>query len=437
MGMARLAAGFAKEHRRNKMGVVLVLGEGLIEQGTVNVGPLKGPDLRRSLHRKAGNLLSDGIKETVFAAVPMMSNEAAGEWLLFAMLRRDGKAIRQEFRRQGVNVTRVASSRMAQVAAAAGHAEEDETVVCVGVGQTGVTISLVSEGQLAQITRLQGNYSESPSMATSLLQELRGLDAFWRKRSRGGKLSRVVLVGLDTESAEQIAPAIHASLPGTQVERFASPNEEQIAPEDLGRASALSAALASGELQVDFSIPLPPRVPVLAATALVVAVSTAGVANRVKDELIEERSDYLAEVEQLKERTAPVASLDAQFAEIESTLARLEAEQARQAALAAEGIDLKAVLPGTMNAFRGLAAPIAVTMEARKGEEVVFSGIASSDPNQSLQALQRLVVLLEATPWCEKVALRPPTGVPESQEGQEDLLEFSIQAEWALGEVSE
>ena len=225
--LARAAARLLKENRIRRRPCVLSLGSGMLEQRTVSLARLSPGDPRRALRRKAANFLESSLQDARYVAIPLKravddkGESEAAEWLLTAFELRYARALQLELRRLGFRIQYVVSERLAALQSAALHAaEEEEAVICVGAGVESVTISLVQGGGLVQQAVLHGAYSANANMAGALLQELRGFGAFWRLHSRGGSLGRVVLVGFDREESAQLAPAIHASLPGTEVHTF-------------------------------------------------------------------------------------------------------------------------------------------------------------------------------------------------------------------------
>lgn len=434
--LARAAAGLLKENKVRHVPCVLSLSEGMVAHRTVRLAELSAKERRRVLHRKAANLLEAPPADTLYAALPMAAapGDDAGavevrEWLLLALRRRDARALQLELRRLGVRVHGVVSALLAEMAAAASRAEaEDDAIICVGAGARAVTLGLVQHGELVQTTSLDGTYDANPSMASCLLQELRGFEAFWRKRSRGGELSRVVLVGFTPEHVVQLSPAIHASLPGTQVVTYPELDAGDL---PVDRVGALLAALVPGELQVDLSVPLPPRVPRMVVGALVACAAAAGVAWKGREHLVGEVARQRHEIEDLRERTADAAELDRRHDRMETALAALEAERARYDALLARGVNLGSLLADTLAAFANRGALLALRVDSdEEGGQVTLTGVTAPDPGRSLAALRALAADLERGPHLAGVVLQPPTGMPRKDADGQALLEFALEAAW-------
>lgn len=434
--LARAAARMLRENKQRRRPCVLVLGHGMVEHRTVRIAELAPAESRRVLHRKAANLLDASLADTVYAAVPLSKNDGEGqdgstrEWFLLALRRREARALQLELRRLGLRSARVFSDRLSMVAAAATLVEKaDEAVISVGVSDETMTISLVTGGELVQTTSLLGNYAENPYLASSLLQELRGFEAFWRKRSRGSSIERVALIGFNSEQAIHLAPALHASLPGAQVETL--PLAAGIDDLPVDRVSAMTAAQCGGPFQVDLALPLPPRVPRLVAAAMLAGVATAGVVWKGREHLLSETDRHRQAAESLRVRTAVAGKLDEHYALIEQAMAELGAEQQRQAALSLQGVNLTALLGDTGRAFQGRADMMILKVDATAaGEEVTISGSTEPDPGRSLESLRALERALELGPHFAEVFLKPPTGMPSDRDGGERLLQFSIEAIW-------
>jgi hypothetical protein len=417
---------------------ILSLGQGMVAQRHITLPGIAPKELRKILARKAGNLVDCDPADTLFSCLPLGHHEdnQEGKWLVLAMRRAQASELRLKLRHRGFKINKVVMGRQAFLAAAADSIEEEEgSRIVVGVETASVSVSLIDGPGLIQQSILPGAFTKST--ATMLVQELRGFEAFWRKTSRGQKLDRVVIVGLDAHMGQLLESGLLGALPGVQAS-FVPPIDCE--PVRSSRAEALSAARSTSPFQLDLTLPLPPSrstIFVMAACMTIIA----GIIGFVgRERLISERDGWRDDVRALECQLVDFDDIEDAHALIEKSTGSLRAESERLAEVASEGVPMEAMLGAALNAFDGHG--VLLSFNGQEGEEsfeLSMAGATTGDPMTGIDALESLRDSLEASDLLQEVVVMPPTGVPDRNDlkSLRRYLTFGVHATVTLGTEEE
>ncbi len=440
--MGRAAAKLLRENGIKKRTCRLMLASGLLEYHILRIGAVPPKEVRGVLHRKAANALGEPLEDTVFAAIPMTrdfngeSPAAAAEWMLAVARRKDLLSLYLELRRLGIHVKSVVAGRIAKIAAAAEQVRTEKgAAICVGVSRANLSVSLITDGELVQTVSLAGNYQAGTIDSATILQELRSFEAFWRRRSRGEALGKVILVGFHPLDAMRLTSVVQSSLKSSQTIFFPEglkAKSGNTAP--LERLSALSAALADGPLQMDLRMSLPPRVPRIVCTGLLAVAMGTGIAWNHRENTMEELSGARELLADLRQKTALAREVEQASEAVERVLDALDEEQRAQWSARSLGIDPVHDLPAVLGALDGVAALKSLHIDTREEPGgVELRAVTRPDPGTFLKVSRALRERLGALRQLGEPTLIPPSSMRSTGRSKQGELEFSLEADWEGG----
>jgi len=411
----------------------LVVTDGMAADRIVSVPSLSAKELRRVLHRKAANLIEHSESQTHFAAVSLRDSleknrNAEQRWMVIAVSHGSMGSLGAHLRKRGFRVKEASWERLTLLGALP---EEQFTgkpraALVVGVEARAISLTLMHGADLVHQATLTGNLEEEPGLATVLIQEMRGLEAYWRKISRGRQLADVVLVGVGSETIDSIEPALRVAMPDVRIQRYE--------PTGLtARANVLATALHAHPFRYDISVPQPVRKPLLTAT-VALSVLAAGYLGFDRVEVLSARAERLEkEARDLAAEMRDYSQVEANYRRIQDTLQELESERARAAAIGSLGIPLEDALTQALDAFHGHGALMSLNCDGvDRGQTVSITGTTVSEPRSSLVALQGLIDRLGQSSVYADALLVPPSNVTET-EGEGEVpqkLEFAVHARW-------
>lgn len=436
--VAAAAAGLLRRLGRPPRDCVLVLADELLSEKVVHLPVLPPRERRLALRRKAANLVGKGERSIVFGAL-LLGLDARGDerteaalhkWLLFAADRSRLGGLALALRRRGIGVRRAVPARLTSLGhRALAEGQSPAVRAVVGIGSRCAVLSLVQGDSLVHQTLLAGSLGASSSLGATLVQELRGLDLFWRKASRGASIDEVVLIGIEANDSIQLAPAIHAALPGIRARLLPVPDPTRPA---AGRVEALAAALEASPFDLDLSVPLPPRPRAVAALTVGLGLIAAAAGVVGLERLESRRQEWLSAAGALHQATQDLPALVRERSERERGLERLHARHRRLEALERLGLPLEAILLEVGEAFggRGTLETLAVT-RGPLGLKLDATGETSGDPVRGFTALHGIRQALEAHPRYREVELLPPPTLPERAQARDrgrGTLTFALRA---------
>lgn len=436
--LAQAAAELVRSLGRRPRECVLVLADELLQARVLSLPQLTERELRLALRRKAANLCGSKEAECAFGALHLgletdesrPAEDRTHKWLLIAQERARLAQLEIHLRRRGLRVRRILPARLASLGHRAVVADERAGGrVVVGFGPDSAVLSLIHGDALVHQTILAGRLGAGSALGMTLIQELRGLDLFWRKHSRGTSIGEVVLVGAEPEDATSLGPALHAALPGARVGLHPDAGDARIG---AGRAEALAAALRSGPFTLDLCVPIAPRAASLVALTVLLGLAAA-VAGRLGVGQIERhRYAWQDAGDLVRELTDDLPALTREIAERERALSGVELRRRRLEALAALGIPLEEMLLDLAGAFegRGHLATLALT-HTPNGLTLDATGETSADPLVGYVSLEELRRKLERSAHFRDVTLTPPAALPEVRHIQGETgppLSFGLRA---------
>lgn len=373
---------------------IVALGASFLSQRVVSLPEVPAKELRVVLQRKAAALLEVEPEEALFSALPLDVEESAKEqkWLLLALRRSAYLRLRYALREAGFHVRRVVSERMALAAAAEVHVGQASGAACIAVGMEGTAtgVHLLHGGQLVHQTVLSTRFEDDSAMAKVLVQELRGFDAFWRRRSRGGNVDRVVLVGIAPRWADRLEFAVHAALTSATIQRIECESESGARG---ARIASLNACRAESAVQVSLDLPLAPRRRMVVSAACASALLAAGVAFVSVDGLEERRARLEAERAQLETRAKDHDAVVRQERVIDDALDALGLHRERLARVGGYGLPFDRALTEALlvvGADGGLTS-LSLTSSGSDAGKVELGIELPASPVESQRAVERIL----------------------------------------------
>lgn len=395
--LAELIAGRLVAHGARRAPVTLALGSDVVRSTTVEIPRLALRDTDAVIGRRAAALL-DGLPETTLHSGLALDGEDASmrRWLVHACDRRSLTAFQTAMRRLGFPV-RIAvpmrtapflSETLARATPSPQPAPEDAdgdapeaaagaTLVAVFERES-CHVGLISERRLVQLTELPGSadaHQKDEPTARAFIQELRGIDAFWRRASRGEQVSAVLLAGIEAAAVKRMRPSIHAALGAVAVDGLTLEGHggeaaaragvvgglegldgpTDLAPLDDASERARTAVLASLQspriAAVDLAAELRPRARTLTAVAGSSLVICSALAITVRTDL-ESRARSLETSNQVVAARGPGLG---ELRELEIDARRAEAELMESIReirdLSALGLDIESLGEGVFDAL--------------------------------------------------------------------------------------
>ncbi|MFT5197737.1 MAG: hypothetical protein ACI87O_000378 [Planctomycetota bacterium] len=415
----------------------LLLGGSMVRQRIVSLANLSEKETKAVLHRKAANILEVQLHQTAFTALEMedQDRELDKRWLVSALRLDDLRALKRDLRSSGFQIQKIVFDRLILLEKAISllpKGEDKSAGIVIGVESESVAISMVAEGKLVQQTVVPGHFQVNSTMAASVLQELRGFESHWRRQSRGGAVSHVVLSGLAQEEAEHFELASHAALPDSQMIRAGDGPQ---ADREGARAEYLKFCSSGGTLAGTFTMPSPPRRPVLAAFATVALSFGIYLGNQAMQSLEGQRASISAQTEALRSQVQGVESVDRDL-QIESTLqAELAIRKSDLQSIGSSGLDAEEWLSLAFGAFEQRALLDSVHIDDMGStESFAVAGRVSSDPLVSVEALLALSDLCQAHPGISDFELHLPSAM---NEGADTDTSMSFRVTATIGQLRE
>jgi len=414
-----------------KPSFVLALGSGLIRQRLLQLPELGERDRRAVLLRKAERLWGAKKDEVVFSARVVdsagqaadSSKGATATWLLSVASYRALESLATELSRRGFragsalalssstwNRTQNCSDRLATVTTT--ESDEESATIIVTVEAESTTVALVAGERFITRYELVGDFQNTPSLGTSLLQDLRNCAGYWRKVSRGGAVDQVELIGLDRVRAESLSSSIETILEGISVRAHLSYPDHAHG----GRIEPLLSCLESGPFQAELKLPGRLSRKRLGALLATVGVSCLALVGAVHLDADSERIQLSALNEVLSERVS-----GQELSEDRTRGARQSAERVLGSIHQATeelnlGVPFELVTNHIAIAFEGLATirSVSVTTNEQRRLELLVRGSFESSPLESMRPLRAIEEQLSRCQFLEGVELAPASQVPKA-----------------------
>ncbi|KAA3606732.1 MAG: hypothetical protein DWQ01_17095 [Planctomycetota bacterium] len=416
--------------------ILLALGEAWLQHSLLEIPELAKGAQRQVLHRKACKLIDAENRDTLFASILFRKanqHEEMRRRLLVVLKRGEINHLLQRFRAHRIPIKKLTVANLQRLSFAGGLAhgnEEAQIVVEVDSEQTVVT--LVANGSIVQRNVLGGGLDESEVRALSLAQEIRGLDFFWRKNSRGGTVQQIVLFGLGHANFESLRGAVARVLESVEVIDGGSRAAGHVGEgnqEDQPRYGALRACACFGEMSLDLSPLLPAGyLPLLALSAVLLGFTGFGLLKfhqKISDRMKSLRSETAA----LLGESSDLERLRQEQTQALVQLKNFETEVQRVAQAGAVGIDLEHCLQEAIAAHTDDAAILGIEIKPAEsgGVRMHINGLTHAHPLKAVEALRRVQHRLESSPAFKQVAVEPQAG--SAREGAGRYAPYSASAQ--------
>jgi hypothetical protein len=408
----------------------LLLGGAMVRQRIVSLPHVGDQQMKGVLHRKAANILEVELHQTAFTATEVETTDGSKEqrWLISAVRLDELRSLTRHLRTQGFHVRKIIYPRLAMLAAGmnlmAGLGETEAGIV-VGVEGDSVTISLVADNTLVQQTVVPGAFDVHSTMAASVLQELRGFESHWRRHSRGGKVTRVVVAGLAQSEVEQFELACHAALPSSE---FQSAGGEPAIDREVARAVYLKICVSGESNSANFTLPSPPRRSVLWTVGVGALLGGVYLGMQVQDKLEATSASISARTEALRSQVGDIQSIERDLQASSRLQAEIRARSEQLEIIGSAGIDAHEWLGMAFEAFDQRAILDSLHVDDYGGMNgFELKGRVPADPMTSVSALSDLVASCEQHPGVLDVRMELPSSL-KGNTSAESTLTFQVTA---------
>ncbi|QDV06855.1 hypothetical protein Poly30_23720 [Planctomycetes bacterium Poly30] len=423
-----------KQHGVARRSIRLALSHEFLPAQIIEVPDLPSKELTQVVARRSAALIDATPQEVTFTGLALDGpDREERRWLVHAMLAKPLIAMQTELRAQGWVVRDVVPARTAPFLSVRSTtlAGEGRATLVLVFDRESAAIGLVSGGRLAHLSTLPGSldmHLAGEQVARALVQELRGVDAFWRRSSRGDQVTDILILGAVRSALDRLAPAIRMALGDVRVAGAigampfqaegagwiaSAPNEARI---DLLRALRSPRVAA-----LDLSLPLRPRGRSIAAVAMSSLVLCSTVALAMRDGMNGLTSSISTEARVVEAASADLEALRERQARASALEAQLIADCQELQQLEGLGISATPILAGLRRAFGdgtrllsmraiGLAVGGAAISPAL-GEvgALHVRGVVIDDPEETTRALHRLRAALGRVPGVVNVQIEPPS----------------------------
>lgn len=431
--LARFLVSTLKEHGVPPSAIRLALADDILPAKIIEVPNLQSRDLHQVMSRRISALIDSTPEEVAFSALALDGpDQAERRWLVHPMLAKPLTAFQMEMRGLGWQVRDVVPARTAPFLSAPAPTdggEENATLVVVFDRET-VGIGLVTGGSLTHLSTLPGSLDThlQDSGARSLVQELRGVDAFWRRSSRGEQVTEILILGAVPSALERLAPPIRAALGDVRVAGAVGSASIPIASDSWldralneSRIDLLRAMRTPRAASLDLSLPLRPRGRSILAVAMSSLVVCTTLAMGVRSGMEGLASSISTEARVVEAASADLEELRASSQEVAAVEAMLLADTERLTSLEGIGVSASPIIGGLRRAFgdgtrllsmraMGLAVGGA-TISSDRGEvgSLLVRGIVVDAPGETMAALGRLRAALAQVPGVVNIVIEPPS----------------------------
>jgi hypothetical protein len=388
---------------------VLSVAQPLSFHRVLTLPPLARRDLEQVLRRRAET--AAGEAGSVYCAqelAPLAGEEPRGaekEWLL-AGTRALVRLLCRRLGERNLLVRRVVASELCAFEQARRAAPDPaQPVLALLVAEGSTAVGLVHAGRILYQESIQGDLAARAALGTALLHEIRTCASFWKKKSRGGGVTQVVVLGLPRERVELLGLSLATILPGCSVQCV------RAEPAADARLDWLEAQFATGELALDLTFFLPRRRRALAWGGALALIATAGGAFALLESGSEEARALQAEAVAVRRATSDLEDLAAEAQAVQVLEQEVRAELARNRELAALGVPFERTLQSVLGAFQGLAEVSDMRIFAGANGEpdrLHVVGQSSDDPAVFLARVRDLVARLERDPRLAAIQLTLP-----------------------------
>ena len=430
----RLLAGI-KEKRRT---CILGLEEGFYRRLQVDLpANVSASELKEVLRRKASGLFGDGVG-IVFEALPLQGDRkkirsGVQPWLVFAVEAGPFRALLKNLTSVGFKVVRTVAADLSYQNLA--HHEslgEDQGALLVGHTGASIGVSLFTAKGLVTQNLVPIESLDREALASTLVQELRAMDAYWRKMTEGGSITRATLVGFDRDWEGLITPSARLILPDLDltVDTAARVASDGLSPSPM----SMSACALVSPLAIEFSLKVAPkkRVAVTLAVASVAAVLSVGsyATHKLRD-----RSDALfSELEMRFDRpyiARTTSSVAAELDSLQREQVELEAEWAAFLRIGTASLALEDTTSLILDALGTEAALESLHVEVEGGlVKLIATAVTPSETARASRAMASTLRRLQSVGDFSDLSVEPDSRIPDPSEDARPL-GFVVQGTWS------
>ena len=431
--LAAFIASTLKEHGVARNAVRLALSHEILPATIIEVPNLPPRDLHQVMARRTAAVIDSTPEDVAFSALALDGpDQPERRWIVHPMIAKPLVAFQMEMRGLGWDVRNVVPARTAPFLSAPSPEEgrEGQATLVVAFDRDAVCIGLVTNGRLAHLSTLPGSIDAhlSEQGARSLVQELRGVDAFWRRSSRGDQVTEILILGAVPSALDRLAPSIRTALGDVRVAGAVGSSSSPVpgdawlerAPNE-SRIDLLRAIRTPRAVSLDLSLPLRPRGRSMIAVAMASLVVCSTVALGLRDGMAGLASSISTEARVVEAASADLEDLRARKQEAASLEALLLEDCKRLTSLEGLGVSATPIVSGLRKAFgdqtrllsmraMGLAVGGA-TVSPERGEvgSLQVRGLVLNAPGETMAALNRLEIALAQVPGVVNVVIEPPS----------------------------
>ncbi|MEM6569212.1 MAG: hypothetical protein AAF957_12415 [Planctomycetota bacterium] len=428
--LASYIAGQLASYGVGRRPVIVALAPQMIATRILELPDLMGRDLEAVVVRRAASLCDLEPGEAAFSAISLDGEDSPERrWLVHAVERRPLTDFQSELRARGYPVRSVVSARSAlfqsrgiERATQAG----DGTTLAVLFEKEACAIGVLDEGRIVHLSVVPGGshtHLSDPDAARTFVHELRSIDAFWRRKSRGRSIAGVVVGGVAPSFVDRLHPAIRSALGDVPVHALdhhvdpevgrtdasapdGAPEGEvkdlpvaELAPIDRAEESARIAVLdAIGKARLDaldLAIELRPRAKKVLAISVVSALAWGMLAQGVRSELHGTARALENETEIASNAASDIDRWRALDGRVQATESRLRAARDELVEAAGVGLPTDRLVAGLFGALDRDTALLSINAfgpalsPQGSGGSVRIRGVVRDEPGSTAAALAR------------------------------------------------
>lgn len=394
---------------------VLALSPALAAQRFLSLPRLPRKDMLGVLRRKGAALFGDASMDTLVCArragdLAVDAAKHEERWIVTATQHGTLRELLLALRGAGVHVARVVSMQLSAPSHLIERGGDIAALIVVALERSHTIVSLISDGEILNQNVLEGGFDTTPTMALTLLQEIKGFDAVHRKHRRGEPVKRIVVLGAHGERALLLRSAIQTALPQASCELGAATGFPDSAPPSQRRAllELATAALGRSPLQASFSVHLPARTAWIAGGAAASLTIFGSIGAFVWSSASTDVRSVSSEAHALAAQTLDLEHLLVENQEARARLDDLDALRARNEAIVSSGWNVDAVLEAAFSACGSEAAILSLSLgRPADGSPVEIEALTDPRPVEALRRVARIEHALIASSLFADVEARP------------------------------
>lgn len=419
--------------------VTVVLGEDTFTSQQILLGRLPEDEVDDVLARRAANLVSESVEDTLYLAqrlVPPFDAEGEADvpdsnWILHVRSRTRHRSLLFALREARIRIQRVVALRDVLPRLAESTPQTGGEVVVTYDGAAVLT-HLTRDDALVQVSRLRIDPDDSPeNLHVSVVQEVRQVAAFWAKSSRGAPITAVTAVGFAAEDMLSMSTPLSIATQGAEFKNGGASDSRDATSARLALLEAIERHARSAN---DLRIPLPPRrarVAQLTAATTAVAALIGWSCTSFWSERVDSRASTIASMQQ--GLTSLVHSRDehAAFARARTSF---DTALASVSLITERGIPFEAVSDQLRRTFTEPLVLEHVAIDENEGLiDLIVRGRIIANVTTAAARLAELDRKLGADPSFDDVSITPSTRVPDDSD--DAGLGFTLTARFVGGDA--